>query len=156
MKEKLSIARHLIAFPLFVLVCVAGCETEEREQSAELAVLQQQVASLTHRVEEMQERVNALQNNVQKSHGELSALRSEIERLRERSAAVSAPTAGVPEQPSPPLPPSVGQTQPSVCAQVWKLIGQGKDQATIARTVSVSPDVVQACEQQVGRARPRR
>lgn len=155
MKEKLWTARHLRAFPLFVLVCVAGCENAGPELREELTALQRQIAALTRTVEETQERVNTLQNSVQKSHSELSALRSEVERLRQRSAVASTPAAGAPELPSTP-PSSVQQTHPTVCAQVWKLIGQGKDQATIARAVNVSPDVVQACERQVGRARPRR
>ncbi|MCS6924494.1 MAG: hypothetical protein NZ578_01205 [Candidatus Binatia bacterium] len=153
---KLRTARHLIAFPLLVLVCVAGCGPEDREQREERAALQRQITALTRTVEEMQERVNTLQSSMQRNLSELSALRAEVERLRERSVVASAPAAGGPEQASPPLAPSVPQTHPTVCAQVWKLIGQGKDQVTIARTVNVSPDVVQACERQVGRARSRR
>lgn len=148
-------AARILALLLPVLALVPGCGADSRGRAEELAALRQQVAALTRQVEEARERVDTLQNSLQENHRELSSLRAEVERLKQRPASAPARAQTTGEQPPTPAAPASRQTQPVSCAQVWRLLGQGKDETAVARTLDVSPEMVRACEEQVGRTRPR-
>jgi len=153
-KKRMRVTRHLMFFLSSLLMLAAGCQTENREHADELTALRQQVAILTRELEDTQERMNVLQHSMQEDRRELSSLRAEVERFKaqDTSARVEAAKA----QPLASAAPQSPQVQPVACAEVWKLLGQGKDEATVTRTLHITPERVRACEQQVGRARLRR
>lgn len=147
---------QMTVFLFSMLMLAVGCQTGNRKHTEELVTLQQQVAVLTRELEEARERLNTLQDSMEENHKELSSLRAEVARFNAGGASASARVEAAKEQPPASVAPEPPHVQPVTCAQVWKLLGQGKDEATVARTLNIAPERVQACERQVGRARPQR
>jgi len=149
----------------FFLVPVAlaflGCGVDHSE---EIAALQKQVAALTRQIEEMRKQDDTLQEGQQKLRELVGTLEVEVSRLKPQiispptttpqtakersSAAVSPPgTASASAAPG---------TAKVSCSQVWKLLGQGQDETTVAQTLGTTEEAVRACEQKVGRGKKRR
>lgn len=137
-------------------VGIWGCGTDHSE---EVAMLQKQVAALTHQVEDMRKQVDAAQEGQQKLRELMGTLEVEVSHFKARE----------PSQPALATPAGKGQGAPTTsaaaqaregtakvsCAQVWKLLGQGTDEATAAQTLGTSEAAVQACEQQIGQGKRR-
>jgi hypothetical protein len=125
---------------------IGGCGPDHSE---EVAALQKQVAALTHQVEDMRKQVDAAQEGQQKLRELVGTLEVDVSHLKARDPsqpALATPTTSASVQ-------AREGTAKVSCAQVWKLLGQGTDEATMARTLGTSEAVVQACEQQIGRGK---
>ena len=131
-----------------------GCGMDHSE---EVAALQKQVAALTHQVEDMRKQVDAAQEGQQKLRELIGTLEVDVSHLKTREPSQPALTTPAGKGLSTPTTSASVQAREGTakvsCAQVWKLLGQGTDEATMARTLGTSEAVVQACEQQIGRGK---
>src|SRR5712692_11325761 len=157
-----SVGREMIpqrAMFLMLLAVIAfpGCGSDHAE---EVAALQKQVAALTHQVEDLRRQTDASQDGQQKLRELVGTLEVEVNRLKAREIPQATPATragkemGAPVVPTP-APVREGTAKVS-CAQVWKLLGQGADEAAVARTLGATEAAVQACEKEVGRGKGRR
>jgi hypothetical protein len=117
------------------------------------------VAALTHQIEDMRKQADAAQEGQQKLRELIGTLEVEVSHLKAREP--SHPTLATPagkELSTPSTSASVqareGMAKVS-CTQIWKLLGQETDEATVARTLGTTEAVVQACEQQIGQGKRR-
>lgn len=145
--------QRMLGFALLALVVLQGCGSDNAE---EVNTLQQQVATLTRQVEEAHEKIDTLRDTAQETNRFLASLKTEVDRLRTREVPAAARTEMPREQPSVPATSAPQGAEQVSCAQIWKLLGQGKEVLTVARTLNTTPAVVRSCEEQVGRARPQR
>lgn len=156
--KRTGVKRSLAIFVVLVMVVLQGCESGGADNTEEIVALQQQVAVLTRQVEDAQEKIGTLRDTMQDTNRELFSLRTEVDRLKEQ--AVPPPPPARTEPPKEQEPAQATATPRNAetisCSQVWKLLGQGKDVATVAQTLKVTTEVVRACEEQVGRGRPPR
>jgi septal ring factor EnvC (AmiA/AmiB activator) len=139
-------ARWLFLFPVFAVI--QGCEADRSE---EVANLQKQVAALTRQVEETRKEITTLKETQQQTHRSLSVLEEEFNHVKQRELPPPTRTTKPSVEPADPQEPASRRTGKVACAQVWKLLGQGKDEATAARMLETTVEVVRACEQGVGR-----
>ena len=150
-------SRSVLGFALFTAVVSQGCGTDHSE---EIAALQKQVAALTRQVEETHREEEAVQEGQQKLRELVGSLEVEVNRLKPRETAPLATTPPIGKEQEERLssvPVPVAQEPAKVsCARVWKLLGQGKDEREVARSLGTSEAAVQACDQKVGRGRARR
>jgi len=139
---------------LLVGMGIGGCGPDHSE---EVAALQKQVAALTHQVEDMRKQVDAAQEGQQKLRELIGTLEVDVSHLKAREPSQSALTTPAGKGLSTPTTSASVQAREGTakvsCVQVWKLLGQGTDEATMARTLGTSEAVVQACEQQIGRGK---
>ncbi len=147
-------------FALLVVMTSLGCGTDHSE---EIASLQKQAIALTRQAEEMQKQTDALLEGQQKLRELIGNLEVEVGRLKPQtsSAASAAQTAKEQGMSAAPVPGSASTPTPRSttevsCPQVWKLLGQGQDEATVAQALGITEDTVRACQQEVGRGRRRR
>jgi len=148
-------------FIAFVAMTFLGCGVDHSE---EIAALQKQVAALSRQIEEIRKQDDTLQEGQQKLRELVGTLEVEVGRLKPQ--AISRPTAAAPtaKDRSPGIASSADLTSvPGIqgtvkvsCSQVWKLLGQGQDETTVAQTLGTTEEAVQACEQEIGRGRKRR
>jgi hypothetical protein len=149
--------RRTIFLVLLAVMAFPGCGSDHSE---EVAALQKQVAALTRQVEDLRRQTDAGQDGQQKLRELVGTLEVEVNRLKAREISQSAPAIqpgkemGAPAVPTP-APVQEGTRKVS-CSQVWKLLGQGADEATVARSLRTTEAVVRACEQEVGRGKGRR
>jgi hypothetical protein len=146
-------------FVLFALTAFLGCGTDHSE---EVAALQKQVAALTSQLEELRKQDDTLQDGQRKIRELVGTLEVEVGRLKPLAASQPTPTnRGAKELgTSPPSPASTSATMAQgtakvACPQVWKLLGQGQDETTVAQTLGTTEEAVRACEQEVGQGRRR-
>jgi len=133
-----------------------GCGTDHSE---EVAALQKQVAALTYQVEDMHKRADAAQEGQQKLRELVGTLEVEVSHLKAREPSQPALATPAGKEPGAPTTSASVQAREGAakvsCAQVWKLLGQGADEATAARTLGTSEAAVQVCEQQIGQGKRR-
>ncbi len=157
-----SVGREMIpqrAMFLVLLPVIAfpGCGSDHSE---EVAALQKQVAALTRQVEDLRRQTDAGQDGQQKLRELVGTLEVEVNRFKAREIPQSAPATqagkemGAPGVPAPA--PVQGGTAKVSCPQVWKLLGHGADETTVAQSLGTTEAVVRACEQGVGRGKVRR
>jgi hypothetical protein len=146
-------------FILFALSTFLGCGTDHSE---EIAALQKQVAALTSQLEETRKQGDTLRDGQRKIRELIGTLEVEVGRLK--PLATSQPTStsrGAKELGASPHSPAstsatVAQgTAKVACPQVWKLLGQGQDEATVAQTLGTTEEAVRTCEQEVGQGKRR-
>jgi len=121
-------------------------------------MLQKQVAALTHQVEDMRKQVDAAQEGQQKLRELIGTLEVEVSHFKARDPsqpALATPAGKGPGAPTTSAAQAREGTAKVSCAQVWKLLGQGTDEATAAQTLGTSEAAVQACEQQIGQGKRR-
>jgi hypothetical protein len=135
-------------FLLPVLALIQGCEADRSE---EVATLQKQVAALTRQVEETREEITTLQETQQQTRRSVSALEEELNHVKQRELPPPTRATEPKVEPAEPQGPASHSTGKVACAEVWKLLGQGKDETTAARILDTTVEVVRACEQGVGR-----
>jgi hypothetical protein len=145
--------RPTFSFVFLALIILQGCRSDNAE---EVSALQQQVAALTHQVEEAHEKIGTLRDTAQETNRFLALLKTEVDRLKAREGPPVTRTEMPREQPSVPATLAPQEAEQMSCAQIWRLLGQGKDGPTVARALNTTPAVVRSCEEQVGRARPQR
>lgn len=150
-------SRFMLSFALFTAVVSQGCGADHSE---EIAALQKQVAALTRQIEETNKQESDLQEGQQKLRELVGSLEVEVHRLKPReSARPVTPSPLNKEQEaqmsSAPVAAAQGAAKVS-CTQVWKLLGQGKDEGVVARSLGTSEAAVQACNQMIGRRKARR
>jgi chromosome segregation ATPase len=149
--------RRAIFLMLLIGIGFSGCGSDHSE---EVAALQKQVAALTRQVEDLRRQTDAAQEGQQKLRELVGTLEVEVTRFKGREASQPASAASSGKGLNTPttsasLPTREGTAKAS-CPQVWKLLGQGADEATVARTLGTSEAAVQACEQEIGRGKGRR
>ena len=149
--------RSTLGCMLLAATVFSACSPDHSE---EIASLQKQVAALTRQVEDMRRQVNTIQDGQQKLRELVGNLEVEIGRLKPQVISQPAPVPQVSKEQgasvaSAPAPTPQG-TVKVPCPQVWKLLGQGQDEATVARTLGATEAAVRACEQEVGRRGGRR
>jgi hypothetical protein len=142
---------------LLVGIGLWGCGSDHAE---EVVALQKQVAALTRQAEDLRKQIDAAQEGQQKLRELVVALEVDVNHFKTR--APSQPAQAVPTEKdltapaaSTPAPLQEGMAKVS-CPQVWELLGQGTDEATVARTLGTTEATVQACEQQIGQGKKRR
>ena len=145
-------------FPVLLTVTTfLGCGSDHSE---EVAALQKQVAGLTRQVEDLRRQTDAGQDRQQKLRELVGTLEVELNRLKAREVLQTTPATqagkdlGTPIVPAP-TPAREGTAKVS-CPQVWKLLGQGADEATVAQSLSTTEAIVRACGQKIGRGKRRR
>lgn len=133
-----------------------GCGSDHSE---EVAALQKQVAALTHQVEDLRKQADTAQEGQQKLRELIGTLEVEVSHLKARAPSQPALAAPASKELSTPTTSASVQAREGTtkvsCTQVWKLLGQGTDEATVARTLGTSEAVVQACERQIGQGKRR-
>ncbi|MBI3303344.1 MAG: hypothetical protein HYZ72_14870, partial [Deltaproteobacteria bacterium] len=145
--------RYVFLLPVMI-TALQGCGSGNSE---EIASLQKQVAVLTRRAEETRKQVDTLQEANRKFRKSLDDLESEVDHLKVREVPPPPPAAK----------PSGGKSTPAAsthqksvakvsCAQVWKLLGQGRSEAAVAQALGTTVEAVRSCEQEVGRGGTRR
>jgi hypothetical protein len=139
-------ARWLFVFPMFAVI--QGCEADKSE---EVATLQKQVVALTRQVEETQKEITTLQETQQQTRRSVSMLEEELNHLKQRELPSPKGATESTIEPAEPQGPASRSTAKVACAEVWKLLGQGKDETTAARILDTTVEVVRTCEQGVGR-----
>jgi hypothetical protein len=151
------LSRFMLGFTLFTVVMSQGCGTDHSE---EIAALQKQVVALTRQVEEASKQESDLREGQQKLRELVGSLEVEVNRLKPREISrpvTSSPISKEREEQLSSAPMSTAQESAKVsCTQVWKLLGQGKDESAVARSLGTSEAAVRACGQQVGRSKTRR
>lgn len=150
------LSRFMLGFTLLTAVVSQGCGADHSE---EIAALQKQVAALTRQVEETNKQESDLQEGQQKLRELVGSLEVEVNRLKPReSARPVTPSPLNKEQEgqvsSAPVAAVRGAAKVS-CTQVWKLLGQGKDEGAVAHSLGTSEAAVQACNQMIGRGKTR-
>ena len=149
--------RRTMFLVLLVVIAFPGCGSDHSE---EVAALQKQVAALTRQVEDLRRQADAGQDGQQKLRELVGTLEVEVNHLKAREIPQATPATqagkdlGTPVVPTP-APVHEGTAKAS-CPQVWKLLGQGADEATVAQSLGTTVAVVRACEQEVGRGKGRR
>lgn len=149
-----------VLFVLLVVPLMHGCGTGDSEE--EVATLQKQVAALTRQLEETRKQLEetrkqfeAMQAANQQLTNLLDSLETEIKQLKTREVPAPAqapkPRAEVSSAVAPPPQPAEAVS----CAQIWRQLGQGKRTAAVAQALGVPLEIVQRCEQKVGRGRAR-
>ena len=152
-KGELMAQQRMLSVMFLALVVLQGCGSDNAE---EVSALQKQVAALTRQVEDAHEKIGTLRDTAQETNRLLASLKTEVDRLKAREVPPVARTETPREQPPAPATPAPQEARQMPCTQIWKLLGQGQDALTVARTLNTTPAVVRACEEQVGRARPQR
>ncbi|MBI3798803.1 MAG: hypothetical protein HY268_17795 [Deltaproteobacteria bacterium] len=134
-----------------------GCGSDHAE---EVVALQKQVTALTRQVEDLRRQIDTAQEGQQKLRELVGTLEVDVDHLKVRAPAQPAqaiPTEKDLTAPSVSGPAQIqGGTAKVSCPQVWKLLGQGADETTVARTLRTTEAAVQACEQQIGQGKKRR
>ena len=149
--------RRVIFLMLLIGIGFLGCGSDHSE---EVAALQKQVTALARQVEDLRRQTDTAQEGQKKLRELVGTLEVEVNRFKVRETppqpALAAPAGKELSTPktSASLPTGEGTAKAS-CPQVWKLLGQGADEATVARTLGTSEAAVQACEQEVGRGKRR-
>ena len=149
--------RTVMLLVLFVGIGLWGCGSDHAE---EVVALQKQVAALTRQIEDMRRQIDTAQEGQQKLRELVAALEVEVNRFKARAPA--QPVQAMPTENDLTAPVGKGPAQipegtaKVSCPQVWKLLGQGADETTVARTLGTTEAAVQACEQQIGQGKKRR
>ncbi|MGH7964755.1 MAG: hypothetical protein ACRERD_23565 [Candidatus Binatia bacterium] len=167
--------RYVLLMPLF-LMAVQGCRPGGPE---DVATLQQQVALLASQVEETRKEMDTLRQTNQELGKLLDTLQTEVSSLLKEEKIIPSPGAlagrevEAPEDeeefvapdvelptpkppvrtatPAEPTEPALKSTAPVSCTRVWGLLGRGRSETSVARTLKITVEEVRACEQGVGR-----
>lgn len=149
--------RRVIFLMLLIGIGFLGCGSDHSE---EVAALQKQVTALARQVEDLRRQTDTAQEGQKKLRELVGTLEVEVNRFKVRETPQPAPAAPAGKELGAPTTsasaPAREGTAKVSCPQVWKLLGQGTDEATVARTLGTSEAAVQACEQEVGRGKGRR
>ncbi len=144
-------------FLLFFLAgtLLQGCGSEIGEEVVSLRGqverLSRQIEEMRRDVEEVRTEVRAVRERSQKVSLRLGNLEAEVHRLKSPPASpVQVKAEKVEEKTKERVPAPPQRTEVS-CGPVWRLLGRGKDEATIARELGITVGAVRLCDQMVGR-----
>jgi hypothetical protein len=151
------LSRFMLGVTVLTAVVSQGCGADHSE---EIAALQKQVAVLARQIEETSKQESTLQEGQQQLRELVGSLEVEVNRLKPREIArpvATPPVSKEQEEQGSAVPAPVKPELAKVsCARVWKLLGQGKDESAVARSLGTSEAAVQACSRMVGRRGARR
>jgi hypothetical protein len=138
---------------LMVVPVLQGCAPDNSE---DVASLQKQVTVLTRQVAEIHQTVDTLQDTNREMNQLLDLLRVEVNRLKAQEAPPPARAAAPSgEMVAPAAPPPAASPPQDVasafCRQVWRQLGEGKDEEAVARALNMTVEAVRSCERAVGR-----
>lgn len=177
---RLMLRKYVLLMPLLAIVvqgCGSGGSGDVTELQQQIAMLASQVEETRKEMDTMRQTNQELGKLLDTLQTEVSSLLKEekilpapgarVEKREEKEVEnipdvadtdeVLSPDTPVPtprdkiapsEELGEPLPQSTAQVS---CTRVWGLLGRGQDAKTVARTLKITVEDVQACEQGVGR-----
>ena len=173
--------RYVLLMPLFIMTvqgCRPGGSGDVTELQQQIAMLASQVEETRKEMDTLRQTNQELGKLLDTLQTEVSSLLKEEKILPAPGARVGKEVESTPDvdvsdadevlSPDTPVPTPREEIAPSEeptelrestpqstahvsCTRVWGLLGRGKDAETVARTLKISVEDVQACEQGVGR-----